>query len=92
MRPAMSLRFNDAPARKPWAAVGGGVKLFFAMSLFWAGLTSILVGIAYSQEKGAWAAFVTGTFMGLFGMALVWKGVHQVLKSLAPHFYEEEDA
>ena len=87
----MAYKIDNSVEKRPWAAAGGGLKLVFAMILYWVGITSFLTGAAYSVEKGSWAAVTSGIIMGLCGVALISRGVHQILRNLAPNLYDEEE-
>ena len=53
-----------------------------AVTLFWVGLNSCLIGRAYYLEKGAWLPRTAGIVALLAGFYLLWRGVGQFIGNL----------
>ncbi|MBW2051568.1 MAG: hypothetical protein JRI85_04905 [Deltaproteobacteria bacterium] len=56
---------------------------FLAAVIIWLGLTSFLVCLAYSQQKGFWAAGLAGVILIIGGAWFLWWSVRRTARGLS---------
>jgi hypothetical protein len=86
----MKLAPPQEPKRFP-TGVKGLVRILLASLLFWWGVNSFLVGLAYSHASGAWAAIASGLAAGLISAVVMWKGAGQVVYGLSAGDDRDDD-
>ena len=71
--------------------LAGGLKAAAAVVLFWIGLHSFLIGLAYSAQTGSWLPRFTGVVAVLLAIWVLIRAVGQTLRGLRPKLYEKEE-
>lgn len=68
--------------------MAGIIKTVIATALYWFGLNSFLVGIAYKNLHGSLPARIAGGISLMTGVWLLWKGVTQTYRNM----FEKENS
>ena len=68
--------------RRPLTALLGLLQSLGGLVLFWSGLCSCLVGLAYSHQKGHWMPFLVGLILLIIGLFLLGKGLVKVIRNV----------
>jgi hypothetical protein len=76
--------------RRVEAALGCLTSLL-ALTIFWVGLNSFLIGRAFFSEKAAWAPRTLGAIGVLIGAILLWRGVSRFVKNASKRRHGFED-
>ena len=76
----MKLTTNAPETKSPLVTTIGLIKLIAGASGYWLGMNSLLVGLAYFEQKGSWAPLATGAFFILVGFLLIIRGTGQVFQ------------
>ena len=87
----MKLRPDITKPNRTWMTFLGSLKSLLAMFMFWVGINSFLIGVAYNSLKGSWMPRISGIFIGLLGILLLHRGIRQVMHGLWPHLAEKEE-
>lgn len=65
------------------SAMGNLLLVLIATALFWLGLNSLLVGLAYDPQKGCWLPILTGASLTLGGIWLLGHGVQSLSRMIS---------
>jgi peptidoglycan/LPS O-acetylase OafA/YrhL len=68
--------------RRPLTALVGLLQGLAGLAIFWLGLCSCLVGLAYRQQQGYWMPFMVGTIMATVGLVLLCRGTVRVIRNV----------
>ena len=64
-----------------------GLKTLAAVVIYWFGLNSFLVGLAYSTSPGYWLPLAVGVVLVLSSIVLLWSGVRQFKANIRRQTY-----
>ena len=77
----MRLTSGSSEKKTSLGIFAGIIKGLFGMLTLWFGLNSLLVGIAYSHQKGFWVPCLVGIVSIVTGTLLLFAGARQIIRN-----------